>query len=190
MNLGVFDDSPIKSPNLIPKFLRASFTKLMLKDKIKLHDTDQGEEPMSLPATLNCDSLLEDPQNSVCDSDKSPARSQAQHSPDTRRFVRESMDQGLPIIPFPMPTIVIAEKNIANKKKDPRRSSVWAFRGDSHGQADRHICDGARDMKQTTETKSHAEEGGGRAKQSLDKLLNEAKHQLEQETLTKRKVNK
>ena len=103
------------------------------------------------------------------------------------------MDQGLPIIPFPMPTIVIAEKNIANKKKDPRRSSVWTFRGESHGQADRHICDGrdgARDMKQIPETKSHVEEGGGRVKQSLDKLLNEAKHQLEQETLTKRKVNK
>ena len=190
MNLGVFDDSPIKSPNLIPKFLRASFTKLMLKDKIKSHDTDQGEEPVSLPATLNCDSLLEDPHRSVCDSDRSPAHSQAQHSPDTQRFVQESMDQGLPIIPFPMPTIVIAEKNIANKKKDPRRSSVWTFRGDSHGQADRHICDGARDMKQIPETKSHVEEGGGRVKQSLDKLLNEAKHQLEQETLTKRKVNK
>ena len=185
MNLGVFDDSPIKSPNLIPKFLRASFTKLMLKDKIKTHDTaDQGsEEPVSLPASLNCDSLLEDPQHSVCDSD---------HSPDTRRFVRESLDQGLPIIPFPMPTIVIAEKNIVKKKKDSRRnSSVWTFSGDSHGQADRDICDGTRDMEQIPETKmSHAEEGGGRAKQSLDKLLNEAKHQLEQETLTKRKVNK
>ena len=194
LNLGVFDDSPIKSPNLIPKFLRASFTKLMLKDKIKSHDMGQDEEPVSLPATLNCDSMIEDPQ-SVCDSEispLSPAHSQSQHSPDTRRFVRESLDKGLPIIPFPMPTIVIAEKNIANKKKDPRRSSVWTFRGESHGaqaQADRDICDGSRDMKQTSETKSRGEEGGGRAKQSLDKLLNEAKHQLEQETLTKRKVD-
>ena len=69
---------------------------------------------------------------------------------------------------------------------------MWTFRGESHGaqaQADRDICDGSRDMKQTSETKSRGEEGGGRAKQSLDKLLNEAKHQLEQETLTKRKVD-
>ena len=186
LNLGVFDDSPIKSPNLIPKFLRASFTKLMLKDKIKSPDIGRDEEPVSLPATLNCDSMTETP---VCDPQASPAHSQSHHSPDTQRFVKESLDKGLPIIPFPVPTIVIAENHIANKKfKDSRRSSVWTFRGDSDGPADRHICDETRDLKQSPETKSMVEEGGGRCKLSLDKLLNEAKHQLEQETLTKRKV--
>ena len=186
LNLGVFDDSPIKSPNLIPKFLRASFTKLMLKDKIKSPDLGHHDEtPVSLPASLNCDSLIEDPQ-SLCDTDTT--YSQSQHSPDTRRFVRESLDKGLPIIPFPMPTIVIAEKNIANKK-DSRRGSVWTIRGESHAPASMDTCDGARDMKQTSETKPSVGEGEERVKkQSLDKLLNEAKHQLEQETLTKRKV--
>ena len=185
LNLGVFDDSPIKSPNLIPKFLRASFTKLMLKDKIKSPDLGRDEAPVSLPASLNCDSLIEDPR-SLCDTDT--AHSPSQHSPDTRRFVRESLDKGLPIIPFPMPTIVIAEKNIANKK-DSRRGSVWTIRGESHAPESRDTCDGTRDMRQTSETKPSVEEGGERVKkQSLDKLLNEAKHQLEQETLTKRKV--
>ena len=189
LNLGVFDDSPIKSPNLIPKFLRASFTKLMLKDKIKSPDCSHPDEaPVSLPASVNCDSLIEDPQ-SLCDTDTT--YSQSQHSPDTRRFVRESLDKGLPIIPFPMPTIVIAEKNIANKK-DSRRGSVWTIRGESHESHAPDTCDGTRDkrdMRQTSETKPSVEEGEERVKkQSLDKLLNEAKHQLEQETLTKRKV--
>ena len=90
-----------------------------------------------------------------------------------------------------MPTIVIAEKNIANKK-DSRRGSVWTIRGESHESHAPDTCDGTRDkrdMRQTSETKPSVEEGEERVKkQSLDKLLNEAKHQLEQETLTKRKV--
>ena len=87
-----------------------------------------------------------------------------------------------------MPTIVIAENHIANKKfKDLRRSSVWTIRGESHS-GDLGICDGPRDKRQSLETKTHVEDGGGRIKPSLDKLLNEAKHQLEQETLSKRKV--
>ena len=52
LNLGVFDGSlspgsPTRSPRFIPKFLRSSFSKLLIKDKATTPET--SNEPRSLP---------------------------------------------------------------------------------------------------------------------------------------------
>ena len=184
LNLGVFDDSPIKSPNLnlIPKFLRTSFTKLRLRDKAKTPERSRDStEPVSLP-TFSNDSIYED--DSICDLDSSPGPATSIppiHSPDTWSFVQESLDKGLPIIPFPMPTIVIAENHIASKKhqfKEPKTSKSL--------RAKRQHIDNTDFVHEKSDAITHVQEELN--KKSLDKLLHEAKHQLEQETLLKRKV--
>lgn len=176
LNLGVFDESPIKSPNLIPKFLRASFTKLMLKDRAKTPEKVRDEEPMSLPS-FSSDTIFDDP-NCFCDSPKTPI---SQYSPATKEFVNESLEKGMPIIPFPMPTMLIAENHIKSTKqnnKDPksRKGSIVNF-------------ETPKDLVKETNNKNRSTVREEVHKKSLDKLLNEAKHELEQESQRKRKVS-
>ena len=176
LNLGVFDESPIKSPNLIPKFLRASFTKLMLRDRAKTPEkTIRDEEPMSLPS-FSSDTIFDD-SNCFCDSPKSPI---SQYSPATKEFVNESLEKGMPIIPFPMPTMLIAENHIKstkqnNKDSKSRKGSIVNF-------------ETPKDFDNVTKSENNLDVGEELRKKSLDKLLNEAKHELEQETQRKRKV--
>ena len=101
LNLGVFDSSPVRSPKIIPKFLRSSFTRLISKDRT------QKEEALSPTSS---------PPSPPRSSPPTSPRSSPPSSPTTRSFVQESLAQGLPIIPFNYPTFVIVEKQRENKR--------------------------------------------------------------------------
>ena len=80
-----------------------------------------------------------------------------------------------------MPTIVIAENHIASKKhqfKEPKISKNLRVK--------RQHIENTDSVHEKSDALTHVQEELD--KKSLDKLLNEAKHQLEQETLLKRKV--
>ena len=87
----------------------------------------------------------------------------------------------MPIIPFPMPTMLIAENHIKSTKqnnKDPksRKGSIVNF-------------ETPKDLAKETNNKNRSTVREEVHKKSLDKLLNEAKHELEQESQRKRKVS-
>jgi len=182
LNLSLFDESPIKSPNLLPKFLRASFNKLLLRDRARTPETDrviENSEPMSLPTlSTSKENFSVNENNSTCDSPKSPPTSN-----DTKKFVKESVEKGLPLIPFPLPMFMIAENHIANKKQNSkdsenRRNSVLDINEKIS------LKSNSKNMNNKTNLESDVEEE--LRKKSLDKLVNEAKHELEQETLKKK----
>ena len=125
LNLGVFDGSlspgsPTRSPRFIPKFLRSSFSKLMIKDKSPTPETSHG--PSSLPffgkltPSAQNSPRLEDPHNygSKCSTDDDEVSPPS--TPTTKLFVEESLAAGLPIIPFNYPTFVIVEKKRTQNK--------------------------------------------------------------------------
>jgi len=186
LNLSLFDESPIKSPNLLPKFLRASFNKLLLRDRARTPETDrviENNEPLSLPPLSSPNKDLfknkeNDEINSTCDSLKTPPTSN-----DTKKFVKESVEKGLPLIPFPLPMFMIAENHIANKKQnskdsEKRRNSVLDINESIS------LKSHSKNLNKRTNFESDVEEE--LRKKSLDKLVNEAKHELEQETLKKK----
>ena len=130
--------------------------------------------PMSSDATYSSDS------NSICDSNISSKPSYTL-SPDTRQFVQESLEKGLPIIPFPLPTFVIAEHHMASKKQaaDQRRNSLL----------DANDAGMIPTSPDKNSDKTFINEDDVKKKKSLEKLVKEAKHELEQESL-KRKVQR
>ena len=183
LNLGVFDGSPaspVKSPNLLPKFLRKSFTKLILGDRLRTPDRIRDEEHFSLPSSSSAVQAVNKENNSNCDHQTTPTNYQDSNS-DTQKFVQESLERGLPIIPFPIPTFLIAENNQqANSKifkKQHRKESVCVT-------DPQMITKQSEEIKTSTKSKSRVQEEV--KKKSLVKLLNEAKHELEQETIRKK----
>ena len=101
--------------------------------------------------------------------------------------VKESVEKGLPLIPFPLPMFMIAENHIANKKQnskdsEKRRNSVLDINESIS------LKSHSKNLNKRTNFESDVEEE--LRKKSLDKLVNEAKHELEQETLKKKVVNK
>ena len=85
-----------------------------------------------------------------------------------------------PDIPFPMPTMLIAENHIKstkqnNKDSKSRKGSIVNF-------------ETPKDFDNVTKSENSLDVREELRKKSLDKLLNDAKHELEQETQRKRKV--
>ena len=159
LNLGVFDASPVRSPKIIPKFLRSSFSKLISKEWTR------KEEPRS-------------PTSSPPSPPRSPPRPSSRRSPPssptTRSFVRESLAQGLPIIPFNYPTFVIVERQREHKRLLGGRTAESV----SQPPVSRKI----------SEVTTAASEQAGQV-ESLNKLLVEAEKQLEiEKEAMKRKV--
>ena len=105
-------------------------------------------------------------------------------SPSTRSFVRESLAQGLPIIPFNYPTFVIVEKQRERKKKTGRKSE--------HEEERLVSSVSEPPTRKISTVRQMPEKGGGGTgeEKSLNKLLKEAKKQLElEQEILKRKVN-
>eukprot|EP00092_Neocalanus_flemingeri_P001817 GFUD01001938.1.p1 GENE.GFUD01001938.1~~GFUD01001938.1.p1 ORF type:complete len:483 (+),score=104.06 GFUD01001938.1:147-1595(+) len=202
LNLGVFDGlsspgSPARSPRFIPKFLRSSFCKLMLKDKSSMVESSQ--EPMSLPFFGNLLSSsqnsppLDDPKveydskHSTDEDEKSPPS-----TPTTKLFVQESLAKGLPIIPFNYPTFVIVEK-----KRLQRRN------GETYPSSKDNVVEKQDMPKEKTNTYSYSEPSSRKTssiinqtdatstdfsleKKSLKKLLSLAKREMEEEAFLKK----
>jgi len=115
-----------KSPRFLPKFLRASFSKLISKDKLKT--PVQRTDPMSLSffgsrdvsrsqslsmghSDMSGESINKfemEITNDIIDSHEC--------SPTTKQFVEDSMAKGLPIIPFNYSTAEIIEKRLQMRK--------------------------------------------------------------------------
>lgn len=127
-------NSVSKSPRFLPKFLRASFSKL-LKDKPKTEDRMLGvrrdgylrtwtvSTPVSRSPSINFDTgdheviHIPEPSSHVsatCTSQVSP-----DHSPTTGQFVAECLAKGLPIIPFNYSTAEILEKRRQSQRRKP-----------------------------------------------------------------------
>jgi hypothetical protein len=197
LNLGVFDGSlspgsPTRSPRFIPKFLRSSFSKLMIKDKPTTPET--SNEPRSLPffGKMSSSALnsprLEDPQNydrkySTDEDEVSPPS-----TPTTKLFVEESLAAGLPIIPFNYPTFVIVEKKrTENKtaKPDEKKQNVKDV-ATGENKKYSHSAPSSRKVssinhREQSATNFHLEE------KSLEKLLGRAKQEMEEEASVKKR---
>ena len=126
-NLDISDNSFIsKSPRFLPKFLRASFSKLISKEKGKT--LVPRTEPMSLPffststpATRSPSLTTEQsPRSLDCfinDTDNEADIDELEDcSPTTKQFVEDSLAKGLPIIPFYYSTAEIVEKRRQEKR--------------------------------------------------------------------------
>ena len=159
LNLGVFDSSPVRSPKIIPKFLRSSFSKLISKERTRKEQHLSPTSPTPSPPRP---------------SPPTSPRSSPPSSPTTRSFVRESLAQGLPIIPFNYPTFVIVEKQRENKRLEGARAGESVSEPTS---------------RKISEVSDGSEQAG--QERSLNKLLVEAKKQLEiEKEAMKRKVGK
>ena len=159
LNLGVFDSSPVRSPKIIPKFLRSSFSKLISKERTRKEQHLSPTSPTPSPPRP---------------SPPTSPRLSPPSSPTTRSFVRESLAQGLPIIPFNYPTFVIVEKQRENKRLEGVRAGESVSEPTS---------------RKISEVSDDLEQGG--QERSLNKLLVEAKKQLEiEKEAMKRKVGK
>ena len=121
------------SPSFIPRKLRASFSKLLPRKSFswsKTPDKDQG----CLNLDIN-DSKERRHSNCTC-SIVCPA---------TEEVVKESLEQGLPIIPFAYPTFFIASKKQEDVKDGIRKNSLrrmkQSFSGerDSEGEQDKSL---------------------------------------------------
>jgi len=190
LNLGVFDGSPspcspARSSRIIPQFLRTSFNRLITKEKCKTPDP--------LPVTMSLPFLgkVFSPEQNVKDDQNNHGFTNDQidevtppSSPTTKLFVEESLAKGLPIIPFNYPTFVIVEK----KRTQSRSRNPW-----SHSQAE-HVKTG-KIVESTRNHLSFSEPTSRKIsninqqesseflleEKSLDKLLGQAKKEMEEE---------
>jgi len=130
VNLDISDTAlVVKSPSFLPRFLKASFSKFISKDKSK--SAVLRTEPMSLPffnsmstpvtrspsLSLGCSDMSLD---SLCGADEKTDNDGCDTSPNTRQFVAESIAKGFPLIPFYYSTVEIVEK-----KRKARRSKNY-----------------------------------------------------------------
>ena len=104
-------DQSAKSPRFLPKFLRASFSRLW-------RDRSGARGAVSTPVTRS-PSLTE---QYIQDQDRDTSEQDwpLESSPTTRRFVQESLAKGLPIIPFNYSSAEIVEK----RRKSQRDKSL------------------------------------------------------------------
>jgi hypothetical protein len=203
LNLGVFDGSlspgsPTRSPRFIPKFLRSSFSKLMLKDKSPT--PEPSHEPLSLPffgklsASTQNSPRLEDPHSygskySTDEDDISPPS-----TPTTKLFVQESLAQGLPIIPFNYPTFVIVEKKrTQNRNVNPFTPlEEMPIKNEEISQKDAKKYSNSepssRKVSNINQTEATSSDFSLEEK-SLKKLLGQAKQEMEEEASLKKVTN-
>jgi len=193
LNLGVFDGSlspgsPTRSPRFIPKFLRSSFSKLLIKDKATTPET--SNEPRSLPflgrmtsSALNSPRLEEPCSNgSKCSTDEDEISPPS--TPTTKLFVEESLAAGLPIIPFNYPTFVIVEKKRTENKTIKTEKTPMIAKEEPKKYS--HSAPGSRKVssinnKEQGSTNFHLEE------KSLKRLLGRAKQEMEEEASIKKR---
>jgi len=197
LNLGVFDGSsspgsPIRSPRLIPKFLRSSFSKLMSKDKAKTPEPSQ--EPMSLPFLGNLfssepnSSQLDDPvfhHEKINFSDETSPPS----TPTTKLFVQESLAKGLPIIPFNYPTFVIVEKKRTQSRNGNPCSSSQEPKieeKDITNNNKKTFSYSEPSSRKTSEMMQPETDSFSLEEKSLKKLLVRAKREMEEEASLKK----
>ena len=123
-------ESATKSPRFLPKFIRASFSRLISKDKTKTNTPTL--EPMSLPffSTISI-STASSPTWSIDHSDtqqqdtndkdtETPDMKESLTcSPTTKQFVQDSLAKGLPLIPF-----YYSAADIVEKRRTERISST------------------------------------------------------------------
>jgi len=195
LNLGVFDGSlspgsPTRSPRFIPKFLRSSFSKLMIKDKPTTPEA--SNEPRSLPffgrmtsSALNSP-RLEDPHS--CGSKYSTDEDEVSppSTPTTKLFVEESLAAGLPIIPFNYPTFVIVEKKRTQNKNSDENSTNTEDITNLEVKNYSYSAPSSRKVSHVNQTEQsstnlHVEE------KSLKKLLGRAKKEMEEEASVKQR---
>eukprot|EP00092_Neocalanus_flemingeri_P010718 GFUD01011544.1.p1 GENE.GFUD01011544.1~~GFUD01011544.1.p1 ORF type:complete len:474 (+),score=100.91 GFUD01011544.1:145-1566(+) len=195
LNLGVFDGSsspgsPARSPKIIPKFLRSSFSKLMLKDKPKTPDT--SHEPRSLPFLGN---LFSSAQNSPRQEDPeshnySPAELEDESSPPstptTKLFVEESLAKGLPIIPFNYPAFVIVEKNRATGKHTSFPQEPKLQDQEMPNRPSKNFTQSEPSSRKTSSLIQPDKEDFCLEEKSLKKLIGRAKREMEEEASLKK----
>lgn len=100
--------SATKSPRFLTKFLRASFSKLISKDKQRKESFICSTPVSRSPSIINCTD--QGPQYSHQHHQQEEQEESSYHddrcllspdySPKTGEFIRECLDKGLPIIPF------------------------------------------------------------------------------------------
>ena len=181
-------NSVSKSPRFLPKFLRASFSKL-LKDKPKTEDRMVGvrrdtgylrtwtvSTPVSRSPSINFDTgeheVIHIPEPSshmsaTCTSHISP-----EHSPTTGQFVAECLAKGLPIIPFNYSTAEILEKRRQSQRRKPVEVLVTSDR----------VSQPQTPVERTPAPEWSEAEGADMAEdKSLEGLLTLARREMEQE---------
>ena len=175
-----------KSPRFLPKFLRASFSKL-LKDNNKPKNERHlrgwaVSTPVSRSPSINLDNNVPDLDLNIPDptSPRVPQQSCIEHvspeySPTTGQFVQDCLAKGLPIIPFNYSTAEIVEKK---RQSQRRKAPVIVTKSDRSRDTSRDI--GAESPPERTPapewTEVEAEED-----KSLEGLLTLARREMEQE---------
>ena len=118
-------ESKSKSPKYLPKFLRASFSKLISKDKAKSQSLTQ--EALSLPffSSVSIPSLSspttslggQNTDSEVTDDHQANGSLLPRAcSPTTQQFVEDSLAKGFPLIPFHYTSLDIVEKSRARQR--------------------------------------------------------------------------
>ena len=112
-----------KSPKYLPKFLRASFSRLISKEKSSKSGSLTGQEPLSLPffSSVSIPSLASPTPSlsQTTDSDKETEAGEAMIrpcSPTTQQFVQDSLARGFPLIPFHYTSLDIVERGRARHR--------------------------------------------------------------------------
>ena len=124
-----------KSPKYLPKFLRASFSRLISKEKSSKSGSLTGQDPISLPffSTVSIPSLASPTPSlsQTTDSDKEGEVGEGGAirpcSPATQQFVQDSLARGFPLIPFHYTSLDIVERGRArhrNKENSPSISNI------------------------------------------------------------------
>ena len=125
-------ESKSKSPKYLPKFLRASFSKLISKDKAKSQSLNQ--EALSLPffSSVSIPSLSS-PTTSLGGQNMDSEATDDQGgllpracSPTTQQFVEDSLAKGFPLIPFHYTSLDIVEKSRARQRNKEHHPSELA----------------------------------------------------------------
>jgi len=177
-----------KSPRFLPKFLRSSFSRLISKDKTK-----PVLEPMSLPffssislstASSPTWSMEESEHQQMCDKNDKPYttpdnKESLTCSPNTRKFVEDSLAKGLPLIPFNY-----SSADIVEKRRAERTSKVF-FPVSSSSQPDDTMPGVSNSPARTKYRKLNPSMAKGEDK-SLQSLLYRAKKEMEEESSHKR----
>ena len=123
-----------KSPKYLPKFLRASFSRLISKEKSSKSGSLTGQDPISLPffSSVSIPSLASPTPSlsQTTDSDKETEAGEGAVirpcSPTTQQFVQDSLARGFPLIPFHYTSLDIVERGRArhrNKENSPTISN-------------------------------------------------------------------
>jgi len=103
------------SSSFIPRILRSSFSKLLNRNSLPSRaKTQEREQPYSDCECENCDDTKDSETTTI--------------SPATQEIVEESLQHGLPIIPFAYPTFFTASKNQEDVKRQIRKNSIKSMR--------------------------------------------------------------